>query len=140
MFLRRKTHGKFRRVINYRTLPAILETISDKKILITRKMPGEIPTQNIVHIWVTRVRHPNAIEPANLHVIEQKVWNALLDNSGTVILDAFEYLLLENGPERTLRFVGKLRDIAILSNSDFYVTVSDGIDERILAMLKRIVE
>ncbi|WP_460127407.1 DUF835 domain-containing protein [Thermococcus prieurii] len=118
----------------------MLRSIPDEKVLITRKMPGEVSDSNVIHIWVTRVRHPQAVEPTNLYVIEQRVWDSLSKGARNVILDAFEYLLLENGLERTLRFVGKLRDMTLLSNSNFYVTVSDGIDERVLAMLKRIVE
>ncbi|NJE53720.1 DUF835 domain-containing protein [Thermococcus sp. 21S9] len=136
--------GKIRRgpqkVLDYRVLPSVLKALPDRKVLITRKMPEEVPDSNIIHIWVTRVRHPQAVDPTNLYVIEQRVWDSLSKGAKNVILDAFEYLLLENGLERTLRFVGKLRDMALLSDSNFYVTVSDGVDERVLAMLKRIVE
>ncbi|WP_297467678.1 DUF835 domain-containing protein [Thermococcus sp.] len=140
MLLKGRIRGESQKVLDYRVLPAVLRAIPDRKVLITRKMPGEVPDSNIVHIWVTRVRHPQAVEPTNLYVIEQRVWDSLSNGAKSVILDAFEYLLLENGLERTLRFVGKLRDMALLSNSNFYVTVSEGVDKRVLAMLKRIVE
>ncbi|WP_099211269.1 DUF835 domain-containing protein [Thermococcus henrietii] len=140
MFLKGKSRGGLQTVLDYRRLSTVLRSIPDEKVLITRKMPGEVSDSNVIHIWVTRVRHPQAVEPTNLYVIEQRVWDSLSKGARNVILDAFEYLLLENGLERTLRFVGKLRDMTLLSNSNFYVTVSDGIDERVLAMLKRIVE
>lgn len=141
MLMRGRTQSKIPRVLNYTHLPRLISLTPDRKILITRKIPGEFSNSNVVHIWVTKLRHPQAVEPTNLHIIEQRVWD-LLSTGGakSVILDAFEYLLLENGLEKTLRFVGKLRDIALLSNADFYVTVGDGVDERVLAMLKRIVE
>jgi len=140
MFLRGKTWNGSQRVLDYRALSALLNELKGEKILITRKMPGEIKDSNLVHIWITRVKHPQAVEPTHLHVIEQRVWDSLSMGSKSLILDAFEYLLLENGLERTLRFVGKLRDMAVLSNADFYVTVSEGLEERIIAMLRRIVE
>jgi len=140
MFLRGKVYSETQRILDYRDLPAILRRLKGEKVLITRKMPGEVSYPDVIHIWVTRVRHPDAVEPTNLHIIEQRVWNSLSKGTRNVILDAFEYLLLENGLERTLRFVGKLRDMALISNADFYVTVSEGIDNRVLTMLKRIVE
>ncbi|WP_456420499.1 DUF835 domain-containing protein [Thermococcus sp.] len=140
MFLRGKVHSETQRVLDYRDLPAILRHLKGEKVLITRKMPGEFSYPDVIHIWVTRVRHPQAVEPTNLHVIEQRVWDSLSRGTRNVILDAFEYLLLENGLERTLRFVGKLRDMALISDANFYVTVSGGIDNRVLTMLKRIVE
>ena len=138
--LLRKMRRETKKVLDYRVLHDILRVLPEKKVLITRKMPGEFADQRVVHIWVTRINHPQAVDPTDLYVIEQKVWDSLSKGAKNVILDAFEYLLLENGLERTLRFVGKLRDMALLSNSNFYVTVSDGVDERVLAMLKRIVE
>ena len=138
--LLKRTRRKTKRVLDYRVLPQMLMELPGSKVLITRKMPGHFRDSGVVHIWVTRISHPNAVDPTNLHVVEQRVWDSISMGAKSVILDAFEYLLLENGLERTLRFVGKLRDMALLSNSDFYVTVSDGLDERVLAMLKRIVE
>jgi len=141
MFLKGRIKSKSPKVLSYTYLPRLMSLTPDGKILITRKMPGEFSDSNVVHIWVTKLKHPQAVEPTNLYVIEQKVWDLLSTGSArSVILDAFEYILLENGLERTLRFVGKLRDIALLSNADFYVTVGDGVDERVLAILKRIVE
>nr|WP_232461996.1 DUF835 domain-containing protein [Thermococcus siculi] len=108
--------------------------------MITRRAPSELNGHNVNHIWVTKVPHPNAVPPTRLHVIEQMVWEQIQRENTDVILDAIEYLMIENGVEPTLRFVGKLRDMTVMSDLDFYVTVSDGLDRRIINILRRIVE
>ncbi len=96
---------------------------------------------NVRKVWVTKVPHPEAVPPTKLHVIEQIIWNQLNKTASDVILDAFEYLMIENGGvEPTLRFVGKMRDMTLMRDSEFYVTVSNGLDERVLNILRRIVE
>lgn len=91
-------------------------------------------------IWVSKAEHPKAVKPTDLHILESIIWRELQNGTKSVILDALEYLMIENGVERALRFVGKLRDMAILTGATFYVTVSEGIDEKTRAMLRRIVE
>ncbi len=119
---------------------SVLKNSTRKRILITRSASSPVNGGNILHLWLSRVEHPNAVDPGKLHVIEQRVWEALRDENVDVILDGIEYLILENGLENTLRFVGKLRDMAILTNSNFYVVASEALDERTLSLLKRIVE
>ncbi|WP_367884487.1 DUF835 domain-containing protein [Thermococcus sp. JCM 11816] len=96
---------------------------------------------DVVPIWVSKAEHPKAVKPTDLHILESIIWRELQNGTKSVILDALEYLMIENGVERALRFVGKLRDMAILTGATFYVTVSEGgIDEKTRAMLRRIVE
>ncbi|WP_257719862.1 DUF835 domain-containing protein [Thermococcus cleftensis] len=129
------------RVVDYRRLNELLQRNKRRrKLLITRKPPVELDKHNVHPIWVTKIPHPNAVSPSRLHAIEQMVWEQLQQGEADVILDAIEYLMIENGVEPTLRFVSKLRDMALLANSDFYVTISDGIDDRVRNILRRIVE
>jgi len=128
------------RVIPPGKVKDIIGEHSKKLILITRSSPHPPNGGNIVQIWLSRVEHPNAVDPRKLHVIEQRVWEALRDENANVVLDGIEYLIIENGLENTLRFVGKLRDMAILTNSNFYVVASKALDERTLSLLRRIVE
>ncbi|WP_240910574.1 DUF835 domain-containing protein [Thermococcus sp. GR6] len=129
------------RIMDYRRLNDILmKDVDRKKILITRRPPFEIHGHNVHPIWLAKVSHPSAVHPSRLHVIEQAVWEHLQQEEADVVLDAVEYLIIENGVEPTLRFVSKLRDIALLMNSDFYVTVGGGLDDRVFNILKRIVE
>ncbi|KUH33220.1 hypothetical protein APY94_06810 [Thermococcus celericrescens] len=129
------------RILDYRRLDEILKKNPNKgKILITRRPPFEVSRPNVYLMWITKVSHPNAVSPSKLHAIEQMVWEQLQDEDVDVILDAIEYLMIENGVEPTLRFVSKLRDMTLLTNSEFYVTVSDGLDSRVLNILRRIVE
>ena len=141
MLLRTRPRPLGSRVIDYRRLKSILRKDSRyKKLVITRRSPSEFEGHNINYIWITKVSHPNAVSPSRLHVIEQMVWEQLQMENTDVILDAVEYLIIENGVESTLRFVGKLRDMALMKGRNFYVTVSDGLDSRILNMLRRIIE
>ena len=141
MMFRGRPRRRGSRVIDYRRLNDVLARNPHRgKILITRKPPFEVKAPNIHHVWVTKVSHPAAVPPSRLHVIEQIVWDRLENNKSDVVLDAVEYLMIENGVEPTLRFVSKIRDMAIMRNSDFYVTVSDGIDSKVLNVLRRIVE
>ncbi|ASJ09548.1 hypothetical protein A3L11_10015 [Thermococcus siculi] len=141
MLLRTRPGYDGSRVVDYRRLEDILrKNRHRKKIVITRRAPSELNGHNVNHIWVTKVPHPNAVPPTRLHVIEQMVWEQIQRENTDVILDAIEYLMIENGVEPTLRFVGKLRDMTVMSDLDFYVTVSDGLDRRIINILRRIVE
>ena len=141
MLLRSRPKLKGSRVVDYRHLERLLqESNHRKKLVITRRAPSELNGHNVDYIWVTKVPHPNAVPPSRLHVIEQIVWEQLQKENTDVILDAIEYLIIENGVEPTLRFVGKLRDMVLMNDRDFYVTVSDGLDGRIINMLRRIVE
>ncbi|AMQ17674.1 DUF835 domain-containing protein [Thermococcus peptonophilus] len=127
-------------IIDYRELDRLLTQDSYKKLLITRRPIVNSTPSDVVLIWVSKAGHPRAIKPTDLHILESIVWKELQNGTKSVILDALEYLIIENGLESALRFVGKLRDIAILNGAKFYVTVSEGIDEKTRAMLRRIVE
>jgi|GEM_PF-1572703 len=129
------------RIIDYRSLPKLLNKLSDREVLlITRRTPDNVGEINGRVIWVSKVEHPNAIHPSRIHAIEQITWDSLDNGVDTIIFDALEYMMIEHGIEKTLKFVGKLRDMAVYKNKEFYVTVSDGIDDKVLALLKRIVE
>ena len=141
MMLRARPKYIGSRVIDYRYLDDLLRrNTHNKKLVITRRAPSELNGQNVSYIWVTKVPHPNAVSPSQLHVIEQRIWEQLQREDMDVILDAVEYLMIENGVEPTLRFIGKLRDMALMKNREFYVTISDGLEGRIINMLRRIVE
>ncbi|AIF69379.1 hypothetical protein PAP_04840 [Palaeococcus pacificus DY20341] len=128
------------KVIHYSELSEILSIFSEEeKIMITREPPKE--ETNTIYFWLSKVEHPNAISPTKLYILEEAVRAALKDNKGKVIIfDAFEYIKVENGTTAALRFVGKLRDMALLSNSKFVISVSDALDEREKAFLKRIID
>jgi len=140
MLLRSRQNGVKRYVVDYRELPNLLRTEKGKKLVISRRAPEELEKYGVDYIWVARISHPKAIPPTKLHVIEQTVWDRLQTEKSDIVLDATEYLIIENGVEPTLRFIGKLRDMAVLHGRKFYVTVSDGLEGRVLSILRRIVE
>jgi len=126
-------------VVHYSRVPEILKRFPNrKKVLISRNPPNK--QDDSFWIWVSKVDHPNAVSPSELYVIEQKVWEIIEKESPIIVLDAFEYLMIEQGLEASLKFTGKLRDMALLNNSGFIVSISEGLDKRVIALLKRIVE
>ncbi len=128
-------------VIDYKDVERILNRDSNRyKILITRKHPRLIKSQNVYSIWISKLEHPQAVHPSQLYKIEHLALEQAQKGESDIILDALEYLMIEHGVIPVLRFVGKLRDMAILTNSNFYVSVSDGIDEKTKALVRRIVE
>ncbi len=130
------------KLIDYKELPNLLQRLSSKNLLlITRRPPEALNNPNGKVIWISKVDHPNAIHPSRMHALEQTVWESLKGGeTDGVILDALEYLMVEHGTEPVLKLVGKLRDMAVYNDKEFYVTVSNGLDDRFLALLKRIVE
>ncbi len=128
-------------VIDYRDVEKILNKDTYRiKILITRTHPERIKNQNVHPIWISKLEHPLAVHPSQLYIIENLILEHARQQHSDIILDALEYLMIEHGVMSTLRFVGKLRDMAILTSSNFYVSVSDGIDEKTKALIRRIVE
>ena len=110
-----------------------------QKVVITRRYNIN-PSTNVRLIYLSKVPHPGHVDPSKLHILEQTIWRLLQDSQSDVILDAFEYLVIENGLDTALKFTGKLRDMAVLAGSNFYVTVSGALDERTIHMLRRILD
>ena len=126
------------RLINPGTISRLLKNNGRKVILITRNPKSQ--SRGVSVLWLSSIDHPKAIDPRKLHVIEQKVWEELRRGNADVVVDGLEYLILENGQEPVLRFIGKLRDMAVLTNSNFYIVVSDALEDRLRKLLKKIIE
>ncbi|ADT84032.1 DUF835 domain-containing protein [Thermococcus barophilus] len=127
-------------VVHYSKMRNLLKKFSHKKKILITRTPPTVNDNATFYIWISKIDHPNAVSPTDLYVIEQKVWEIIKKESPIIVLDAFEYLMMEQGLEATLRFTGKLRDIALLNNSGFIVSISEGLDDKTVALLKRIVE
>ncbi|MFA4639616.1 DUF835 domain-containing protein [Pyrococcus kukulkanii] len=93
-----------------------------KTALVFSRNPGD--ENNERWFWITKVQKgPRTIEPTNL----VKILNLsvkYLEQGGIVVIDGFEYLVLENGFESILKFLAHLRDYALLYSSSAIV-VSD---------------
>jgi hypothetical protein len=66
------------------------------------------------------------------------VENELSKRRPVLVFDGIEYLIVENGLVGTLKFLGKIRDMAALHSSEMYITVSDALDPKELAMIRRV--
>lgn len=135
----RDTSPRFCEVIDHTEVDSIYSKIKDRAIMISRKPPRR---EKETYFWISKVEHPKAIHPSQLYIIEESVKKHLQNSRDkkVVIFDAFEYIKIEQGPESAYKFVGKLRDIALLSGSKFIVSISDALDEKEKTLLKRIVE
>ncbi|WP_456321549.1 DUF835 domain-containing protein [Palaeococcus sp. (in: euryarchaeotes)] len=133
------TSPRFCEIIDHRDVERIYSRMEDKAIIITRKPPRR---EKETYFWISKVEHPKAIHPSQLYIIEENVRKHLQKsrNNEVVIFDAFEYIKIEQGSESAYKFVGKLRDLTILSGSKFIVSISDALDEKEKALLKRIIE
>ncbi|HII60500.1 DUF835 domain-containing protein [Pyrococcus horikoshii] len=86
--------------------------------------------------WITKLEGKNNIGPTDLHkILDLAVKH--IKKGGIVIIDCLEYLILENGFERVLKFLAQLRDYAIMYNSTVIILGSlDKLSERERAMLR----
>ncbi|MFA4645839.1 DUF835 domain-containing protein [Pyrococcus kukulkanii] len=93
-----------------------------KTALVFSRNPGN--ENNERWFWITKVQKGSrTIEPTNL----VKILNLsvkYLEQGGIVVIDGFEYLVLENGFESIVKFLAHLRDYALLYASTVIV-VSD---------------
>ncbi len=86
-------------------------------ILITREPPrGTAPTFPV--FWITRVaqKSPNenitVVPPTNIGILIDLVRRHLEKGHSLVVIDCFEYLVLENGFENAFKFLLSLKDYA----------------------------
>ena len=89
-------------------------------------------------MWLSEVGDENSVSPRALYRLEALVNNELSRRKPVLVFDGVEYLILENGLRGTLKFLGKIRDMAALHGSEMYVAVSDALGPRELAMIRRV--
>lgn len=88
---------------------------SGNGVLITRSPPGEGPL-SIPVFWVTRVASSSpeqnviTVRPTDMGILIDLVKRHIEKGHSLVVLDCFEYLVLENGFERALKFLLSLKD------------------------------
>ncbi len=89
-------------------------------------------------VWLSDVGDENSVSPRALYRLEALINNELSKRRPILVFDGIEYLILENGLKGTLKFLGKVRDMAALHGSEMYVSVSDALSPRELAMVRRV--
>lgn len=103
-------------------------------VLITREEPTalieKIPRESLV-FWITRVKEGKlqdsptvyAISPTKIDILIDYVARALRSGYHTIYIDAFEYLVLENGFENVLKFLLNVKDRVIEQRGTMFLVV-----------------
>ena len=116
-------------------------------IVITRKNPQTLPLENdTITYWITRVKEGNvednprifAISPTKIDILIDLVTKGLKQGYNVVYIDAFEYLMLENGFRAAFKFLLSLKDRVISENGALILIVKlDALDEKERKLIER---
>nr|WP_240912141.1 MULTISPECIES: DUF835 domain-containing protein [unclassified Thermococcus] len=91
-------------------------------------------------LWLTKVEGENSVHPSRLPYLLQTLVDFMRgeDAPKVVLLDGFEYLVLENGFKPVFKFLTSLKDYALLNNTIVLLPLSKkAFDEREYAMLSK---
>ncbi|NJE12152.1 DUF835 domain-containing protein [Thermococcus sp. LS2] len=116
-------------------------------IVITRKDPRNFSLENGIFIyWITKIRegiiddNPRifAISPTKMDILIDLITKGLKQGYNVVYIDAFEYLMLENGFESAFKFLVSLKDRVLAENKTLIFVVSlDALSERQRKLIER---
>ncbi|BAD85376.1 hypothetical membrane protein, conserved, containing DUF835 domain [Thermococcus kodakarensis KOD1] len=96
--------------------------------------------------WVTRAKEgvisetPQvyAVSPTSIDILTDLVANALRKGYRTVYIDSVEYLIIENGFERTMKFLLNLKDMTLNANGLMILVINEEtLDEKQKGMIER---
>lgn len=113
-------------------------------LVVSRKHPEVIRKNlNITKIpvlWITKVDSDMSIYPTRLpyflHILVEFINKG--DREKVILIDGFEYLVIENGFNSVFRFLTTLNDHALLNNSVVIVPISKNVHtEKEISLLKR---
>ena len=104
--------------------------------LVERKLGSkEVPV-----LWLTKVEGENCVYPTRLPYLHQILVDFMREDDApkVIMLDGFEYLVLENGFKPVFKFLASLRDYVLLNNTIILLPVfGNALDEREYALLSR---
>ncbi|WP_297520617.1 DUF835 domain-containing protein [Thermococcus sp.] len=118
-------------------------------VLVTRedfRKAGKELHPNALVFWVTRAAEGQlsespsiyAISPGSMDILTHFISRALDENYRIIIFDAFEYLVLENGFEKTFRFLLNIKDRVLLKNGTIVLLLNpESLEEREVSIVKR---
>ncbi len=89
-------------------------------------------------LWLAETPGPNNVHPGNLQMLTHMTTEFLRKGPSLVAIDGLEYLLVNNDITRVLKFLGQLRDMAVVEGAILLVTVDPmALSERQRAILER---
>ncbi|ALM75860.1 DUF835 domain-containing protein [Thermococcus barophilus] len=89
-------------------------------------------------LWISKVEHEDAIHPTRLAYLLENLKSFLesADIDKAVLIDGIEYLILENGEKAVIKFLTKLKDIAILNRGIIIIPADkSAIGEKVYSLL-----
>ncbi len=110
-----------------------------------RNISKDMPANSLV-FWITRAKEGKineepqvyAIAPTRMDILTDLVARAIESGYRVIYMDAFEYLMIENGFESTLKFVLNVKDRTIsIGGSMFLVLDTDALTQQQLRIIKR---
>ncbi|WP_456423234.1 DUF835 domain-containing protein [Thermococcus sp.] len=127
------TRRLFVELTKHRHLPGIAVTRDPPEVFRSKLGLKIVPV-----IWVSKVRHDEAVAPTRLPYLLEKL-KTFLESTNldkVILLDCVEYLFLENKPESVLKFIATLRDLATLNRGILLVSIEkEALDEKTFSML-----
>jgi len=147
-----KVKGKISGIYIFPNESKVRETFSNlftenNVIVITRKDPRIFSMENDMLIyWITKIKegmisdNPRifAISPTKIDILIDLITKGLKQGYNVVYLDAFEYLMLENGFESAFKFLLSLKDRVMAENGTLIFVVSlDALSEKQRKLIER---
>ena len=122
-----------------------LTLLNDRKgFVISRESPSlverKLGSKEVPVLWLTKVEGENCVYPTRLPYLHQVLVDFMREGDApkVIMLDGFEYLVLENGFEPVFKFLASLRDYGSLNNTIILLPVfKNALDEREYALLSR---
>jgi len=109
-------------------------------LCITRGDPEKIRKsygENFSIIWLTNVKAKDAMDPTDLERLMQSI-EKFLDEGRVLIIDALEYLIVQNNYKTILKFIQSLNSMVVLKKSMLIIPVNpSALDTKELALLER---
>ena len=103
-------------------------------------MERKLGSKEVPVLWLTKVEGENYVYPTRLPYLHQILVDFMREDDApkVIMLDGFEYLVLENGFKPVFKFLTSLKDYALLNNTVILLPLfENAFDEREYALLSR---
>jgi len=129
-------------IVDTRKLKSLFEKYRDSPVLLITREEGEFP-ENWSVFRISAVPFENSIPPTALerlrHIIVQYLVEAEKSGGrGLVIIDCLDFLFLYNDRLTVLKFLGDVRDHAIVHEGVVFVAVGDSIDAHTRRLIEKL--
>ncbi|MCO6040370.1 DUF835 domain-containing protein [Thermococcus alcaliphilus] len=114
-----------------------------KAIIITRQNPEGLRAKfgsNVPILWLAKIDKPGTVYPRNLERLAHELVTFMRSEKGpkSIVIDGFEYLVVENGFDSVFKFLTSLKDHALLTDTVIVVPImKEALDEKQYALLLR---